>query len=91
MQVLTQLYQAAPDNTDVIPKELMPMVYEKLYRYLVAESLAMKSRVILEKTVPLVKAFDTAAKETETSKLEMDKSFTRLQTRITHQLRGVTP
>ena len=36
---------------------------------MVAESLAMKSRVILEKTLPVVKAFDTADKETETSKL----------------------
>jgi hypothetical protein len=67
--VLKQLYEKAPDNADVIPKELMPMVYEKLYKYLVAESLAMKSRVILEKIVPVVKAFDTADKETETSKL----------------------
>lgn len=66
--VLKQLYEKAPDNA-VIPKELMPMVYEKLYKYLVAESLAMKSRVILEKTVPVVEAFDTADKETETSKL----------------------
>ena len=64
------------------PKELIPIVYEKLYRYLVAESLAMKSPVILEKNVPLVKAFDIADKEAETSKLEIDKSFTRLQTRI---------
>lgn len=63
------LYDKTSNNTDVIPKELMPMVYEKLYTYLIAEMKAMKSRVILEKTVPIVEAFDTADKETETSKL----------------------
>jgi hypothetical protein len=66
--VLKQLYEKAPDNA-VIPKELMPMVYEKLSSFLVAETKAMKSRVILEKIVPVVEAFDTADKETETSKL----------------------
>ena len=45
------------------------MVYEKLSSFLVAETKAMKSRVILEKIVPVVKAFDTADKDTETSKL----------------------
>jgi len=66
------LYDKTSNNTDVIPKELMPMVYEKLYAYLIAEMKAMKSRVILEKTVPIVEAFDTADKETETSKLRED-------------------
>ena len=50
----------------------MPMVYEKLYSYLIAEQKAMKSRVILEKTLPVVESFDTNDKNKVTSKLRED-------------------